>query len=35
MLCIKLNAIVESRDMLEAVVTNHVFEDGLPHPIRG
>lgn len=34
MLCIKLNAIVESRDMLETIVSNHVFEDGLPHPIH-
>ncbi|CAJ1931157.1 unnamed protein product [Cylindrotheca closterium] len=34
MLCIKLNAIVESRDMLETIVSKHVFEDGLPHPIH-
>ena len=36
MLCIKLNAIVESpRRMLEAIVANHVFDDGKPNPITG
>lgn len=35
MLCIKLGAVIRSRDMLEAVVTNHVFEDGMPNPITG
>jgi aarF domain-containing kinase len=32
MLCIKLGAVIECRDMLESVVRNHVFEDGLPNP---
>merc|ERR1712157_334954 len=35
MLCIKLGAVVRSRDMLEAVVANHNFEDGMPNPITG
>eukprot|EP00980_Cylindrotheca_fusiformis_P006439 scaffold1376_cov125-Cylindrotheca_fusiformis.AAC.5 len=35
MLCIKLGAVVKCRDMLEDVVANHVFEDGLPHPMHG
>jgi aarF domain-containing kinase len=33
MLCIKLGAVIRSRDMLEDIVTNHVFEDGMAHPI--
>ena len=28
MLCIKLGAVIRSRDMLESVVANHKFEDG-------
>ncbi len=35
MLCIKLGAKIQSRDMLEAVVANHKFEDGMPNPITG
>ncbi len=35
MLCIRLGAVVQCRDMLENVVQNHIFEDGLPHPIHG
>mmetsp|Transcript_14956 Transcript_14956/g.41637 ORF Transcript_14956/g.41637 Transcript_14956/m.41637 type:complete len:697 (+) Transcript_14956:197-2287(+) len=35
MLCIKLGAVIRSRDMLEAVVRNHVFEDGMPNPVTG
>jgi aarF domain-containing kinase len=36
MLCIKLNAIVESpRRMLESIVANHTFDDGKPNPITG
>jgi aarF domain-containing kinase len=33
MLCIKLGAVISSRDMLEDIVANHVFEDGMEHPI--
>ena len=33
MLCIKLGAVVQCRDMLEDVVRNHVFEDGMEHPM--
>lgn len=33
MLCIKLGAMVKCRDMLEDVVRNHTFDDGLPHPM--
>jgi aarF domain-containing kinase len=33
MLCIKLGAVIQSRDMLEEIVANHVFEDGMEHPI--
>lgn len=33
MLCIKLGAIVQCRDMLEDVVRDHVFEDGMEHPM--
>lgn len=33
MLCIKLGAHVRSRDMLEDIVRNHRFDDGLPHPM--
>lgn len=33
MLCIKLGAVVQCRDMLEEIVSNHVFEDGIPPPI--
>lgn len=32
MLCIQLGAVVSSRDLLENIVRNHVFEDGMPHP---
>jgi aarF domain-containing kinase len=35
MLCIKLGAVVRCRDMLEAVLANHKFEDGMPNPISG
>ena len=35
MLCIKLGAVIQSRDMLESVVANHKFEDGMPNPITG
>eukprot|EP00536_Pseudo-nitzschia_multiseries_P007715 jgi/Psemu1/240503/estExt_Genewise1.C_1840019 len=35
MLCIKLGAVISSRDMLETVVRNHVFEDGMPNPVTG
>jgi aarF domain-containing kinase len=35
MLCIKLDAVVRCRDMLEDVVREHTFDDGLPHPISG
>ena len=34
MLCIKLGAIVHCRGMLEDVVANHVFEDGMNHPMK-
>jgi aarF domain-containing kinase len=34
MLCIKLGAVINSRDMLENIVANHVFEDGMEHPIK-
>ena len=33
MLCIKLGAVVPCRDMLEEVVKNHNFEDGMPNPL--
>ena len=32
MLCIKLDAKIQCRDMLEAVVASHDFEDGQPRP---
>jgi aarF domain-containing kinase len=35
MLCIKLGAVIQSRDMLQDIVANHVFEDGLEHPLKG
>lgn len=35
MLCIKLGAVVRSRDMLETVVANHVFDDGMVNPVTG
>lgn len=35
MLCIKLGAVVRCRDMLEAIVARHDFQDGLPNPITG
>lgn len=36
MLCIKLNAIVDSpRRMLEAIIANHTFDDGKPNPVTG
>jgi aarF domain-containing kinase len=34
MLCIKLGAVVRSRDMLEEIVRNHDFQDGMPNPVR-
>jgi aarF domain-containing kinase len=33
MLCIKLNAKVYARDILEEIVANHSFDDGLPNPL--
>ena len=33
MLCIKLGAMVRCRDMLEDIIRDHIFEDGLPHPL--
>jgi aarF domain-containing kinase len=33
MLCIKLNAKVYSRDILEEIVANHSFDDGMPNPL--
>lgn len=35
MLCIKLGAVIGSRDMLESVVGNHNFQDGMPNPVTG
>mmetsp|Transcript_30247 Transcript_30247/g.33990 ORF Transcript_30247/g.33990 Transcript_30247/m.33990 type:complete len:716 (-) Transcript_30247:256-2403(-) len=35
MLCIKLKSVINSRDILESVVANHVFEDRMPNPITG
>ena len=35
MLCIKLGAIVRSRDMLRTIVANHVFDDGMANPVTG
>jgi hypothetical protein len=35
MLCIKLGAVIHIRDMLEDIVTNHVFEDGMDYRITG
>jgi hypothetical protein len=32
MLCIKLGAVIQCRDLLEAVVAKHVFEDGQQPP---
>ncbi len=32
MLCIKLGAVVRARDMLQDIVVNHKFEDGLAPP---
>ena len=32
MLCIKLGAVMNCRDMLEEIVTNHVFEDDIVPP---
>ena len=34
MLCIKLGAHVRCRDLLEDIVRNHVFEDGIQHPLN-
>jgi aarF domain-containing kinase len=34
MLCIKLGAIVQCRDMLEDIVRNHTFDDGLENPLQ-
>lgn len=33
MLCIKLGAVINCRDILEEVVANHVFDDGQDHPL--
>jgi aarF domain-containing kinase len=33
MLCIKLGAVVRCRDMLERIVADHVFEDGMENPL--
>lgn len=33
MLCIKLGSVIECRDMLESVVVNHDFQDGLDPPL--
>lgn len=35
MLCIKLGSVVSARELLVDIVSNHEFEDGLPHPIDG
>jgi hypothetical protein len=32
MLCIKLGAVINSRDLLRQVVDNHEFEDGMEPP---
>jgi aarF domain-containing kinase len=29
MLCIKLGAVIQCRDMLKDIITSHTFEDGL------
>uniref|UniRef100_A0A7S2UIR4 Uncharacterized protein n=1 Tax=Attheya septentrionalis TaxID=420275 RepID=A0A7S2UIR4_9STRA len=34
MLCIKLGATIQCRDLLEEVVRNHNFEDGMNHPME-
>lgn len=34
MLCIKLGSIVSCRDMLVDIVKNHIFTDGLSHPME-
>jgi aarF domain-containing kinase len=34
MLCIKLGAVIHCRDMLETIVQNHTFDDGLDHPLK-
>lgn len=34
MLCIKLGAVVNCRDMLETIVKNYTFDDGLEHPMN-
>lgn len=33
MLCIKVGAIIRCRDLLEDIVRNYQFDDGLPHPM--
>jgi len=33
MLCIKLGAHVRCRSLLEDIMRNHVFDDGMPHPL--
>lgn len=33
MLCIKLGSHVRCRDLLEDIMRNHIFDDGLPHPL--
>jgi hypothetical protein len=35
MLCIKLGSVIRIREMLEDIVTNHAFEDGMDYPITG
>lgn len=33
MLCIKLGAVVQARDMLQNIVRNHQFDDGMENPL--
>jgi hypothetical protein len=35
MFCIKLGSVIRIREMLEDIVTNHAFEDGMDYPITG
>ena len=34
-LCIKLGASLKCRDLLVEILRNHIFEDGLEHPLTG
>jgi aarF domain-containing kinase len=34
MLCIKLGSVIHCRDMLQTIVQNHRFDDGLDHPLN-